>query len=38
MITSAHVIPVRLRTKTFSVVNLLVEDSESEGNLSLFSL
>lgn len=38
MITSAHVTPVRLSTKTFSIENVPVGDGRPEGNLSLFSL
>lgn len=37
-ITSAQVIPVRLRTNTFSAENVPIRDVEREGNSSLFSL
>lgn len=38
MITSAHVIPVRLRTKTLSAENVPAGDAAPGGNRSLFSL
>jgi hypothetical protein len=38
IITSAHVIPVWFRTKTFSLENVSAGDSESKGNSGLFSL
>lgn len=38
VITSAHVIPVRLRTKTLSAENVPAGDAAPGGNRSLFSL
>lgn len=38
MFTSVHVIPIRLRTKTFNAENVPVGGGEPEGNFSLFSL